>query len=275
MNQTGFPRGCRKDIDRNNTEILSSCPEGWSDYHMNRCTVITGRKANAAPAHVLVAITIIAVAVTSRAGPIIDSPETWTNSGVQGWINNMPDVTLANPAGGSNGFLIITFLDQGSPPVGSADDIIYTTTNTFTGNFIASNAGGASFTFLASNVTPLSVDLVFSVATNTHEWSSPLAPSVLGTWTSYSIPFDFALWSLNPGGTQGEFLADLQAVEWIGLHIFRGDTIEQIYGLDNFMLYLVIPEPADICLLAAGLLGLGLTFRRRVLTRNRPLTNPV
>lgn len=176
----------------------------------------------------------------------------------------MPEVSLSNP-GGSNGFLLVTFPDQGDPPVGAADDTIFTSgspaTNLFTGDYITNGAIGARFDFLASNVLPAHVDLVFGVATNAHEWSYTLAAPVLGEWTSYDAAFEFSLWSM-PGGTEEEFLADLAAVDWIGIHIDRGNSSEQYYGIDNFVLY--VPEPADYFLLAAGLIGLAFCFRKKL-----------
>ena len=212
-------------------------------------------------AAVLVAAAVGALpAGISRADVMLYTPERWSSPGLQGWTNTMPDVTLAN----NNNFLLITFLDQGDPPVGAPGDDIYTfsapATNMFVGGYPTNGNFAVLFNFLASNVAPASVSVVFGVATNAHEWAFPLAIPTVGVWTPYSVWFNYVWGWTCPGATESDFLADLQAVSYIGIHIDRGSAAEQYYGLDDFEL---IPEPAELLLLAAALAGLFFVRRRR------------
>ncbi|MEI6970848.1 MAG: PEP-CTERM sorting domain-containing protein [bacterium] len=230
---------------------------------MNACGIT--RVGTRAGAVVAFALGLGFSALSSEAGPIIDSPETWTSSGAQGWTNTAPDVSLSNP-GGAPGYLLITFPAVGNPPDPgeTLHDTIYTftspATNIFGGNL--SNVLGARFV-LSNSVVPSAISVVFGVATNDNEWTFILDPAAAGQWTPYNVVFQFSLWTM-PGGTESEFLADLLAVEYIGIHIDRGGSDQEYYGLDDFTLY--VPEPADYLLLAAGLFGFALVFRRRLRT---------
>lgn len=210
------------------------------------------------------AVLAACIAGASHAGPITGSPETWTTSGQQGWSSALGVPNLSN-AGGAGGYLLITFVDEGGGPPDplQAQDTIYTASspaaNTFTGDYIASNVMRVGFNFY-NDSTPTSAKLVFYSSSSSREWSSDITPSTTG-WHAYSIYFSYSSWTAPPGANATDFLADLQAVSWIGISIVRGGTGTENYGLDDFELY--VPEPADFFLFAAGLLGLTLAMRQR------------
>lgn len=64
-----------------------------------------------------------------------------------------------------------------------------------------------------------------------------------------------------PGATEDMFLADLAAIDWIGVYMYRQGSGAQLYGIDNFAL--MVPEPAECAMLAAALVAVGLGVRRR------------
>ena len=111
--------------------------------------------------------------------------------------------------------------------------------------------------------------------TNTTPLASTISGSAsnlfAGTWRSeYWIEFDF--WSdgadptaidwTNIGlGDAGQYLANLSSIDWIGIYIERGGAGDESYGIDDFSL--MVPEPAEILMLAAAF-GVGLLVFRRM-----------
>lgn len=213
------------------------------------------------PAIIVFAALVWTGARTSLAGPTVMTPETW-DSGLQGWGSDLGVATIANSVIG-NPYLLITFnAYAGAPDPSLTQDTIYTkttpATTSFTGDYIAANVASASFSFLNS-VTPAGASLVFGSAAR--EWSLAFTPVSSGSWNTYNIYFNYSLGWSSAGTTAADFLADLHAVSWIGIHIDRSGTGSETYGLDNFEL--MIPEPADFYLLAAGVLGMVLALRRK------------
>jgi len=220
------------------------------------------RQAGSVTAVPALALLCILLTTQARAGVIVETPETWTEAGLRGWADTATDVDLAN----SGNALLITFAAQGEPPVGSGDDTIFThsdqATAMFVGNYTDAGVSGARFRFLASNEAPQKVFLAFK--TGDREWRRPLSiTKPIGQWGDYAVGFSYGNgWSTSgPGGSETDFLADLTAVNWIGIHIDRGSTAEQYYGLDDFELF--VPEPSSILMLASALCGLLFAHRRR------------
>ncbi|MEI6808988.1 MAG: hypothetical protein WCN95_09710 [bacterium] len=202
---------------------------------------------------------------TAVAGPTVMTPETWTAAGLQGW-GSAGDASVTRDGVVNNPYLLISFAGGGAPPApyqATISTVGSPATTLFTGNYIAANVASANFSF-SNSVNPSTVSLVFGA--NAHAWSRTFTPVSINHWNTYNIYFNYSLEWTSPGNDAATFLADLQAVSWIGINIVSGGTGPEEYGLDNFQL--MIPEPADFCLLAAGVLGMALALRRKPLSRH-------
>ena len=70
---------------------------------------------------------------------------------------------------------------------------------------------------------------------------------------------DYLAWDYG-GGSEADFLYDLENISWVGIYIRRNTAVEQIYGIDNFQLW--IPEPSEWMMMAA-LAAVWVVYRRR------------
>lgn len=201
-----------------------------------------------------------------RAGPILNSPETWSSPpSLAGWTNAAPTgtelATLSVPGGG---YLQITFGSQGVPA--PELDTIYVNTANYTGNYQITQLA-LRFSFYAASTLPDSALLYMHSAVSTTIWNYAFTSMITGTgvWTQVSVPFDYSAggwsgWSTDPN----DFLADLLSIDRIGISLARDfpNTSQQVYGLDNWEYY-AIPEPGVVGMLSSVLLALGLTLRKR------------
>ena len=192
------------------------------------------------------------------------------DTGPHGWTSEFNDVSLSREATGGNpaGYLDITFPPTSAPEILEdewADIIMVDAATLFAGNWRQDMH--ISFDFFSSNQTPHDIQLQFH-STNNNVWGYNLTASVSDTqtWTSLSTPLLFAgAWGPLPGfdDTEDQFLADLSAIDWIGIYIFRETAGTEHYGIDNFRLHLIVPEPAEFVMLAAVLLAAALGYRRQ------------
>jgi len=120
------------------------------------------------------------------------------------------------------------------------------------------------FDFWADDVVPDQLQVRWGVDGG-RTWGNSLNTAGVGvdTWGSLRTDTfsDFTDWKLEPYATQGEFLADLDAIDWIGVYIFRDGTDAEVYGVDDFKL--MVPEPAEYMLLFAALGTALIAMRRR------------
>lgn len=207
-------------------------------------------------------------ATSALAGPVLDDPEGWTNApSLEGWSTTGTVATADNPGtggvdGGSDGYFQITFAAQGGFP-DYEEDTIYTDGADYTGNY-QNPMYLVTFSFLASNEIPLSSVLYFHSAVSTSRWEYAFSNTVVGSWVEHEIRLDYDYGWAGPGGSS-MFWNDLANIDWIGINVARKlDTVAQIYGLDNWQLTTVIPEPSAICILVASFLSLAVTFRKRL-----------
>jgi hypothetical protein len=178
-------------------------------------------------------------------------------SGAEGWTNWNNEASLEDPAAG--GWLGISFPAGGQPV---RDDMVYTSaTNLFAGAW--STDMFVEFDFWAEDVLPDSLDVQWSSSTNSEIWSIGVAaPTATGTWSSASASFaDWNDWSFSGTASEDQYLADLSTIDWIGVFIYRAEASAQDYQLDNFRL--MIPEPAELLMLASALTASVLSLRRR------------
>ena len=207
-----------------------------------------------------VTVVITAIASHGLAGPVLNTPETW-DSGLAGWTNTTGNAALSNPSN----YLRITFSSQGGAPT-FEEDTISTSGIDFTGNYQTNPTLALRFSFYAEDVLPLSSVLYLHSAVSTSRWEYVFANTVVGSWTTHTMEFIYGPGWSGPGGA-AEFQSDLSNIDWIGINIARKlDTIQQVYGIDDWE-YFLIPEPGTVCVLASAFLSLAFTFRKRLRIR--------
>jgi hypothetical protein len=104
-----------------------------------------------------------------------------------------------------------------------------------------------SFDFWAENAIPQNLQFQFH-ATNENVWGYNITDRITSTqtWTTVQVGLGYEnAWGPLPGFDDAEeqFLADLAAIDWIGVYIFRDTDEREVYGLDNFRL--PVPEPGE------------------------------
>ena len=80
-------------------------------------------------------------------------------------------------------------------------------------------------------------------------------------WSTFNAPFaNWEDWQYA-GATEDQYLSDLSSINWIGVYVYRNTGDDQIYGLDDCML--MVPEPAELMMLAVALAAAWWSLRRR------------
>lgn len=203
---------------------------------MSYNAVTTTRIARVAGTVVLVVLGWLCLNSRSYAGPIW-----WQDT--EGYIVNNPDesFTLTFPAGDPSSVQLV--------------DEVYT--YSLAGDYTTNFTSGVMFSF--SNSSASYVDFRFQ--SSNRLWTYAFTPSA--GLAPYDIPFRYSESWTYPDATEADFYADLHDVQWIGYLIQRSDiSEEEIFAVSAVVLY--VPEPADYCLLAAGICGLILVFRKRL-----------
>lgn len=141
-------------------------------------------------------------------------------------------------------------------------DIVYTSADDlFAGTWTTEM--GISFDFWASNQTPNQLQVQWKSSTNENVWGYVLDPddAVLGGWTGYSASLaDWEDWKYT-GADEEQYLNDLLTIDWVGIYVWREESDQEFYGLDDFNL--TIPEPAEVVMLACAVWFALLSVRRR------------
>jgi hypothetical protein len=181
----------------------------------------------------------------------------WTNE--YGWT----EIEALGSGGSSGGgFLSVTFPATAEPgPETEWVDIIHTSaTNLFTGTWTTDQ--WIEFDFWASNATPTKLQVQWKSSTNDNIWGFALTPPAEGSWTTMDRA-SFQNWTdwQYPGASAEQFVSDLATIDWIGIYIQREGQGLEDYGIDNFNL--MVPEPAEVCMLIAAALCAGLALWRR------------
>ena len=215
----------------------------------------------------VVMLSVVALATTSLAGPVLYTPETWTN-GLSGWANDPVgypgDGTVANPSE----FLALTFGAQPvGPPPSYEEDTLYTTGAAWTGDFQNVSSLGVRFDFYAEDIAPGSVVLFMHSAVSDSLWQYALSGFSVGVLSTQTVGFSYdyggQAWAGPVGTDSTDFWDDLANIDWIGVNIARSlNTMEQTYRIDNWQ-YVIVPEPGSICVIATALLSLAFTLKRR------------
>lgn len=185
--------------------------------------------------------------------------------GAGGWTSEYNWVVLDTPTSGGNtgGFMSVTFTNTTGGLDSTWEDIIHTpATSLYAGAYSVSN--WFVFDFFASNVLPNALQVRWKSSTNSYIWGNAIAgPTATNEWQSLhsSTLMNWDNWDIDPFGTEAQFLADLTDIEWVGIYIQRNTDVEQMYGIDNFAL--MIPEPAELIMLAAALAAVWMVYRRK------------
>jgi hypothetical protein len=181
------------------------------------------------------------------------------------WTSYYGWAQVGEPTSGGNtgGWLSVTFTNTAVGPDSSWQDIIAVdATSLFAGTYSISN--WFAFDFFASNVLPNALQVRWSSSTNSRIWGAPISgPTSTGVWESLRSPSlsNWDDWDIEPFGDANIFASDLSTIGWVGLYIDRNTAVEQLYGVDNFAL--MIPEPAEIIMLAFALIAIWVAYRKR------------
>ena len=186
-----------------------------------------------------------------------------------GWESEFGDVDLQREAAGGNpnGWLEITFPETSAPEIPRAEwiDVVRVDARRlFAGNWTPTMY--LEFDFYAATRLPHDLQFQFH-STNNNTWGYNIADQVTQTqaWTTVQVSLGYSSgWGPMPGfdDTEEQFLADLSAIDWIGIYIYREDAGAEVYGIDNFRL--LVPEPGETAMLAAVVLALAWGYRRRI-----------
>jgi hypothetical protein len=178
------------------------------------------------------------------------------------WGNATVTPIPSGGSGGGAGWLNVTFTNTAAEtPDSTWRDIAYTpSTNLFAGTWTTNN--WITFDFYQSNVVAGGLAVVFGNTNNSDIWSYSLTPTnSTGIWSTYMASFgDTANWTY-PFADTSQYLADLSAINWIGLYIYRDTTGQQVYGIDSVKL--MVPEPAESVLLVAAMISSAIALRRK------------
>jgi hypothetical protein len=184
--------------------------------------------------------------VAHAPAPHVGFKESWSGTTLATWTNAGPWGTeyaeLSNPQPPQNpaNYLRIHFADAGTPTV--LDDTIYSQNASYTGNYARSDLG-LRFRFLGEDTAPTEL-LVWLLASDGTVWNLVLDydGDDVGTWVEMTVRFDYNYSYGWVGGSEQEFLTDLQNIVAAGIFIGADMWFEQDYGLDDWE-YFRVSEP--------------------------------
>lgn len=205
-------------------------------------------------------------------------------------LTQAPWLNAFAPAHAGAGWATLTEPDgsQGGNPspslginVGAAgvQDYIYTTDADFTGDYSTWMADAypnyVTFDFYSplqagpGVAYPSSLELYFWTGSGNYDWRYTFTVTGLSQgWNSLLVFLDYgAGWyaPISPMYGETEFFQALQNVTEIGIVLgYHTGFAGQEYGLDNFQLGYVIPEPGTYAALAAAFMSLGIAFRGKL-----------
>lgn len=185
--------------------------------------------------------------------------------GTHGWDSDsgFANVQQKSPGGSPGGWLEIELPATSQGPGGSEwYDVIQTDAdNLFAGGWDTDQ--WVEFDFWHDEGVIPALQVRWQSASNDYVWAYEVVPEEEAGWNNYGANFaDWTQWdTLTPfGASEEQYLADLSTIDWIGIYIRRDGAAQQVYGMDDFQL--MVPEPAEIIMLAAALTTSGMTLRR-------------
>lgn len=198
------------------------------------------------------------------ATPVIGFVERW-DSGLATWTNSATGLgtgqtNLTNP----DTWLRMTFPYDPLNPLSTTNDVMYSTSGSYTGNYVTAGVG---LRFSYRSVFFLTDNTVRFRAGDGHIWDLTFNNSTTNTWQSQATVFSYGEgWTRTLAGqTEADFLADLAAIDAIGIYVrsVPGAGADQYYELDDWE-YFLVPEPGTLCMLGGVLLSFGLAQRKRL-----------
>jgi hypothetical protein len=160
--------------------------------------------------------------------------DTWSDGTVAGWVSGASDVTLSNP----DGYLQILLSAQSKPDFGSG-----LAKKAVTNSLIPARV---SFKVRAFDKKPSAVRVCIH-SSNGNMWFKNVDISNMSDWEVVDVPVDFSAgWVIGPLSLESQFLADMAAIDWVGVYIVRNASMtSQAYGLDDFVLTGRVPGGAE------------------------------
>jgi len=207
---------------------------------------------------------ILVCVVPAIADVFLGTPHNWDPyPGPGQWVSQYGWTTVDTPSTGGHtgGWLRVTFPTTASPPHDEWYDIVRTDPSLIYSGEWTTNMW-IDFDFWESNMVANSVQVRWKSTTNDFIWRyTDLTPPPVGTWTTMRAPFlNWRDWRY-PGATVDDYLSDIKSIEWIGVYVYRKTDVLQVYGIDNFRL--MIPEPAELVVLAVAMITSGMSLRRK------------
>ncbi len=193
----------------------------------------------------------------SFAGTTIGVIDWDTNVPVPAWQGTNSNVGVSVIATNSDHWLAIAFTN--SVP---SDMLVYgRATNLFAGAWRSEY--WIEFNFWSDGTDPTALEVRWGDDDSDDIWAYALTPSAVSGWqTLRTAPLgDVGEWTNVGLGNPTDYLADLSSIDWIGIYIERTGTGNASYGIDDVSL--MVPEPAEILMLAAAF-GVGLLVFRRM-----------
>jgi len=221
---------------------------------------------------ILVAAVFFALPYPMARADAVLGEDTFDDGADQDWSTRYGNTTISYEAAGGNpdGWLSVKFDETTAAGGPSWEEIVRVDAeNLYSGDWgvIGDEGGWLEFDFYTPTVSPSALAVRFQSTAEGSEyvWGYDVEIPAAGGWTSditasFSNWMDWR-WDFRPGLSEDTFLADLAAIDWIGIYIRRFDQSETIYGID--MVQLWIPEPGEYLMLAVAMASGVMALRRR------------
>ena len=214
----------------------------------------------------MLAMVLALAAGAARAGIVlgIQDWDTAPAEGIGSWTPAGDAATLSlNETDPANNWLQIDFPGAIDPEPGAHWDetITMPATDLYVGTW--NTDMWIAFDFWAETTSPSTLQVRWLGDATGTQWGYTLTGATIGQWTRFTAPLsNWEDWSISPFGDVNDFLNDLESINWIGIYIERdGYQDPEIYGIDDFAL--MVPEPAEIVLLLAGIAAVGWVVLKR------------
>jgi hypothetical protein len=236
-------------------------------FRTSKSYTISGQSGRGLWARVGACFAALILTFTAQADTIVGTPIDWDyNVPTPAWGAIVGDATVAisGPSeGNTTDWLKITL------PTDKTDTVKGEAADLFAGTWQSDY--WVEFDFWAQGDNPpLALEVRWADAAGDRIWGNTIESAAVGSgdWnTLRSDPFAFSAsnWDLKSGtgGDAADFLADLNAIDWIGVSISTDGFDSGVYGVDDFKL--MVPEPAEYLMLAAALITALLVMRRQKL----------
>lgn len=171
----------------------------------------------------------------------VGQTERWDTGLLNGWTDEVRyAAALTNPGT----YLQLSFPGQNilMPAEDGVAGGIDASGGIFSGNYVAAEVSGISFSIMTDGTVPATARLVLHSSESDREWSyAPLEISgEPGMWVQNVAWLDYGegKWRLSgPGANEQKFLEDLRHVDRIGIRIQQNGTKAQVYCIDEFKLH--------------------------------------